>query len=78
MIPPPRINSINYARLVKYMCQKIAGQQQVWVRIPMVTPLNAREREAPEDGWYAWDSFRFKSSSQYLHLLSNFLINFLE
>ena len=63
MIPPPKFVSFNYARVVKQLCQKIVGQQQVWVRVPLTMPLNCRDQNSapngtPADGWYVWDAFR--------------------
>lgn len=71
--PPPRARAPNYARLLRQLCSRIVGQQQVWVRVPVVSPLDGRDRGGlrsqhqetqvqsnvdTTDGWAAWDALR--------------------
>jgi len=64
LLPPPSLVSPNYARVVRQMCAgTTAPYQQLWVRIPLFTPLDYRNtrigRGDVADGWQVWDSFRF-------------------
>lgn len=61
ILPPPCIHSHNYARVLRQLCCKVVGHQQVWVRIHLTSPLNFRNEgdiNAMKDGWYTWDVFR--------------------
>jgi protein arginine N-methyltransferase 5 len=44
LLPPPRPRAINYARCVKQLCQRIAGQQQLWLRVPLTQPLDFHDQ----------------------------------
>ena len=68
-MPSPKLMSVNYSRILMQLSAKIVGQQQIWIRIPLVMPLDYHNighghshlgstGASQEDGWYAWDSLR--------------------
>lgn len=42
-------------------CQALSGNQCLWARLPMVTCMSAREKEAKKICWYVYDLYTFMS-----------------
>jgi type II protein arginine methyltransferase len=57
LLPPPSLNGINYARVLKSSLQ-LMQYQQVWVSIPLTTPIHYRATNAAPDGWLSWNNLR--------------------
>jgi hypothetical protein len=69
VMPTPRLGSINYARILKQLSSRIVGQQQIWIRVPLMLPLDYHDVSQFQtdscDGWYAWDSVRCSIEQNY-------------
>jgi type II protein arginine methyltransferase len=62
VLPAPSLRSPNYAAIIQQVAAA-ATYQQLWVRIPLVLPLDFRNARLNQnhvsDGWELWDSLRF-------------------
>lgn len=48
----------NYAKMVHALCMQ-SPNQQIWLQVPLVVPLNYRNSSSEEDdGWVVWRNFK--------------------